>query len=164
MRHANDLTSCRDAWSSQSYSSWIELQGRFKLMPAQVFNNPWRRKAQLSLWLCLHRIPTNMHGSRFCILSGVSNQKRLEYCGLLWVHDGSGSDNGTNRKQLLHCDCHVHKQWTGTLWRGNGLLDRLSQIESGMPLSPKPPKIIAKKGEKNNPSYVTGDTKTLFLF
>ncbi len=45
----------------------------------------------------------------------------------------------------------------------NGLLDRPSQIfncdESGMPLSPKPPKIIAKKGEKN-PSYVTGDTKT----
>ncbi len=46
--------------------------------------------------------------------------------------------------------------------RENGLTNKPAQIfncdESGMPLAPKPPKVISKRGEKN-PSYVTGDTK-----
>ena len=46
--------------------------------------------------------------------------------------------------------------------RENGIITKPGQIfncdETGIPLAPKPPKVIAKRGEKN-PSYITGDTK-----
>jgi len=47
--------------------------------------------------------------------------------------------------------------------KGNGILNKPMHIfncdETGMPLNPKNPKVIAKKGSKN-PSSISGDTKT----